>query len=504
MRERHLFGVGAAVLLVGTVVTIAMASVSGAAPKPPKPTVSGFAASPSTLYNTGGIVTLSATVANADSCVFSSTPPVDELAGADLPATVACTSGAVTKIVALPANTGRKAVKYSFKLAVSGTKTVKAKAVKVTVGTTAPPPLTGVSSVASDGNDSYCAVLSNGGVDCSGDNSDGQLGNGTFGGTDGAGGFDTPTAVTGITDAVAVTSGSGLGYCAVLSTGGVDCWGDNSDSEIGNGTTDGPDDTAGYDTPQAVTGITDAVSVTSNDGDSDFGYCAVLSTGGVDCWGANGDGQLGNGTIGGPDPGAYASESGYNTPQAVTGITDATSVTGVSINSENNDDADDCAVLSTGGVDCWGDNVQGQLGNGTTDGPDGGNLPGYDTPQAVTGITDAVAVTSGSAYGYCAVLSTGGVDCWGDNSDGEIGNGTTDGPDGEGGYDVPQAVTGITEAVSVTNESDTNHSDDGYCAVLSTDGVDCWGGNLSGEIGNGTTGGPDGVGGYDTPQAVSS
>jgi alpha-tubulin suppressor-like RCC1 family protein len=89
-------------------------------------------------------------------------------------------------------------------------------------------------------------------------------------------------------------------------------------------------------------------------------------------------------------------------------------------------------------VDCWGYNGNGELGNGTIDGPDGEY--GYDTPQAVTGITNDVSVTSDGA-GYCALLSTGGVDCWGYNGYGQLGNGTIEGPDGEGGYDTPQAVS---------------------------------------------------------------
>jgi alpha-tubulin suppressor-like RCC1 family protein len=301
-----------------------------------------------------------------------------------------------------------------------------------------------------------------------GDNYSGELGNGTTGGPDGEDGYDTPQPVSSITDAVSVTitdavsvtsDGSGGGYCAVLSTGSVDCWGDE---DYG-------------DTARPISGITDAVSVAS-DGD---GYCAMLSTGGVDCWGVNFYGELGNGTTGGPDDG------GYDTPQPVSGITDAVSVA--------SDDLGYCAVLWTGGVDCWGYNDGGQLGNGTTGGPDGEY--GYDTPQPVSGITDAVSVTTDG--GYCAVLSTGGVDCWGSNDGGELGNGTTGGPDGEYGYDTPQPVSGITDAVSVASD------DLGYCAVLSTGGVDCWGYNYYGELGNGTIGGPD-DGGYDTPQPVVS
>jgi alpha-tubulin suppressor-like RCC1 family protein len=533
MRNRHLFGVGAAVVLVGAIVIIPTAGVAGAAPKPPKPKVSGFAASPAALYDNGGPVLLSANVTNATSCVFTSTKPIT-----GLPATVACTSGAVSQTVVLPANAGKKAVKYKFELSVTGTKTVKAKA-NVTVTTIAG--LKGVRSVASD-QGGYCAVLSTGGVDCWGFNDYGQLGDGTidlsdtpvavtgitnavsvtsdgygycavlstgavdcWGSSNGygelgngtTGGSETPQTVTGITDAVSVTSESdsdGYGYCAVLSTGRVDCWGDNTYGELGNGTIGGPDGEDGYDTPQAVTGITDAASLTGNFLDGGDGFCAVLSSGGVDCWGDNQFGELGNGTVDGPD-----GEDGYDydTPQPVTGITDAVSVTV----GGDYDGSAFCAVLSTGGVDCWGDNTYGELGNATVGGPDGCDSGDYcyDTPQVVSGITDAVSLTSGVSAGpnYCAVLSTGGVDCWGDNTYGELGNGTIDGPDGIGGYDKPQAVTGLTVAVSVTSNGN------GYCGVLSAGGMDCWGFDGNGELGNGTTDGPDGIGGYDTPQAVT-
>ena len=437
----------------------------------PPPTVTDFNANPSTLASTGGTVTLSAQVTNAKTCDFSSTPAIT-----GLPSTVSCSSGTVTKQVTVPANVETESVVYTFGLSVTGKTTVAAKATTVTIG--AGSALTGASSVASDG-ESYCAVLASGGVDCWGFN-EGDLGNGSTGGPDGAGGYDTPQAVIGITDADSVVAGNYgfLNYCALLSTGSVDCWGANADGQLGNGTTGGPDGANGYDTPQAVTGITDADSVVSSDG----GYCAVLSTGEVDCWGYNRDGELGNGSTGGPD-----SADGYDAPQVVTGITDATSVT--------NDGTGNCALLSTGGVDCWGDNERGQLGNGTTDGPDGS---GYDTPQAVSGITDADSVVSDGGGGDCAVLSTGGVQCWGAVSEGQLGNGTTSGPDCSSGcYNTPQAVSGITNADSLSSDNE------GYCAVLSTGGVECWGENANGDLGNGSIGGPDGASGYDTPQVVA-
>lgn len=368
--------------------------------------------------------------------------------------------------------------------------------------------LTNATSMASEG-DGYCAVLSTGDVDCWGNNIYGQLGNGTMNGPEVCDFlsecYDTPQAVSGITNAVSVTS-DGVGYCAVLSTGGVDCWGDNAFGELGNGTMDGPDQT-GYDTPQAVAGITQAVSLTSDGGGNYNSYCAVLSTGGIDCWGDNTHGELGNGAMGGPDgPGGYVDD----TPQAVAGIADA-----VSVSSDGGDNYDSyCAVLSTGGVDCWGDNTDGQMGNGTIGGPDIDSYEtqysGYDSPQPVSGLTDAVSVAGGQ-FGACAVLSTGGIDCWGDNTFGELGNGTVGGPDVLGfndqysGYDAPQAVSGMADATSVASDD----YGDGYCAVLSSGEADCWGVNEAGELGNGTVGGPDVLGidglysGYDTPQTVS-
>ena len=455
-------------------------TVPAGATTAPKPTLSGFAASPSVLYDTGGVVTLAATVKNATSCLFSSTKSV-----AGLPATITCGSGKVSHPVTLPANIGTKDLSYGFTLAVAGSETVS-KSVNVTVSASA---LTGVGSVVSDG-EGHCALLMSGGVDCWGLNTSGELGNGKPGG----GVYDRPQVVTGITNAVSMASQPGDGisdaYCAVLSTGGVDCWGDDTFGELGNGKTKEPAN-GGYDKPQAVKGITNAHSVAS---DGHYGFCAVLSTGGVQCWGDNGDGELGNGTLGGTD-----GIDGYDSPQAVKGIANAHSV------ASDGEGLGYCAVLTTGGIDCWGDNTYGQLGNGTLAGTDGNG--GDDTPQVVAGITNAASVTSGSEFGYCALLTTGGIDCWGDNTYGQLGNGESGGTDGGSGYDTPQAVTGITSAVSVTSNAGgvdrPGGGGDAYCAVLSSGGVDCWGYDNNGTLGNGKLGGGPANGGYDKPQAVT-
>jgi alpha-tubulin suppressor-like RCC1 family protein len=190
-------------------------------------------------------------------------------------------------------------------------------------------------------------------------------------------------------------------FCAVLSTGHIDCWGLNDDGQLGNGTT-----TSYSDVPVAAIGITDAKAVTV---DSDGGsYCAVLSTGHVDCWGYNGDGELGNGTT----------TTSY-VPVSVKNISTATAVTGGNYGF--------CALLSTGHIDCWGNNFYGELGNGTT------TASYSDVPVTVHVIGNAATVVSGYDD-FCALLSTSHIDCWGNNGDGQLGNGTvTD-------SDVPVAV----------------------------------------------------------------
>jgi len=127
-------------------------------------------------------------------------------------------------------------------------------------------------------------------------------------------------------------------------------------------------------------------------------------------------------------------------------------------------------LLTTKHLSCWGYNGDGQLGDG--------NTTSSDVPVTVTGITGAKAVTSDTGGDTtCALLSTNRVDCWGANSSGELGNGTTT------SSDVPVAVHKITNAKAIADDNDGRS----FCAVLSTASVDCWGYNGYGELGNATT-----------------
>jgi hypothetical protein len=95
--------------------------------RPAIPTVSYLTSTPSSLSSLGGVLTLSASVTNAVSCAFTSNRPV-----VGLPATLPCSNGTVDAVVTVPANTGRTALTYKFRLAVTGTRTVKAR-IAVTV-----------------------------------------------------------------------------------------------------------------------------------------------------------------------------------------------------------------------------------------------------------------------------------------------------------------------------------------------------------------------------------
>jgi YD repeat-containing protein len=245
--------------------------------------------------------------------------------------------------------------------------------------------------------------------------------------------FATQPALLGVT---AVSTG--LDYaCAVLSSGAVKCWGYNFGT-LGDGTiNDSP-------VPVIASGISTATAVAAGY----FHTCARLSNSTLKCWGYNGSGELGNGTI-----------NNSNTPVAVSGISTATAVTAGFFHT--------CALLTNGTVKCWGDNSSGQLGTGS---PNNQLQPG----TAVSGIATATAVVAGRDH-TCALLSNGTVSCWGDNSSGQLGNGTLN------NAPTPVAVNGITTATAI-------EAGDAYtCARLSDSTLKCWGFNGGGQLGTGNT-----------------
>ena len=136
-----------------------------------------------------------------------------------------------------------------------------------------------------------------------------------------------------------------------------------------------------------------------------------------------------------------------------------------------------CAAITGGAVKCWGWNIDGQLGNSID--ADADTYPdNSSTPIAVTGLTGVISLSTGSRHS-CAVFTGGTVKCWGMNNFGQLGNSidanadTT--PDNSA---TPIAITGLTGVVSLSLGD--YHS----CAVITGGTVKCWGYNSNGQLGN--------------------
>ncbi|MDO8704147.1 MAG: Ig-like domain-containing protein [Sulfuricaulis sp.] len=361
----------------------------------------------------------------------------------------------------------------------------------------APVTVSGINTVVavSSGNSHTCAALADGTVRCWGANYNGLLGNGISGrGTDST----IPVTVSGISTAVAVSAG-GEHSCAVLADGTVRCWGSNAQVQLGIGYA-----TSYSSTPVAVGGINTAASVTTG-----ISYtCSVLRDGTVRCWGDNFYGQLGNGTsINSSTPvivsginTAVAISAGSNSFKTCVLLADGTvrfwggnfwvptSVSGINTAVAISSSVDHtCALLADGTLRCWGANGYGQLGNGT--------IIDSSTPVAVNGVSPAIAVGAGYRY-TCALLTDGTLRCWGANSYGQLGYGMIN-----QGSAAPVTVSGINSVIAIST------GDRHACAVLTDGTLRCWGDNSIGQLGNGTTinsSTPVTVSGISTAVAVSA
>ena len=288
--------------------------------------------------------------------------------------------------------------------------------------------------------------------------------------------------------------GMGLGLsssCVVRASGALSCFGSNGKGQLGDETT-----TDRHDPVEAV-GVDDAVGVALGW----WSTCVRHATGAVSCVGDNRYGQLGDGTT--TDRRSWVD---------VAGLTDAIDIDGGRM-WYGGSGSHTCALRAGGTIVCWGSNVDGQLGDGTTVSSStpvpvtglatavdvevgcgntcallasgrvecwGGmwswvtGMVRHTTPYEVAGITTATQISLNGLHA-CARLVDGSVSCWGSNTSGQLGDGTLT------SRATPASVFGLSDAVAVST------SDTFTCALRESGAVVCWGDNASGQLGDGTT-----------------
>ncbi|MEZ4869317.1 MAG: hypothetical protein R3C14_48795 [Caldilineaceae bacterium] len=302
------------------------------------------------------------------------------------------------------------------------------------ISNTATIPLADIVQIAA-GELHTCALTKAGGVKCWGSNEAGQLGNGS------TQSHTMPKDVMGLSRDVTALSSGGYHTCALTTGGGVKCWGWNAYGQLGNGSTEPvllPLDVIGL--KRKVKAVAAGLRHT----------CILTADGGVECWGDNNAGQLGNGTI-----------SDSSIPLDVVGL--QSGAIAISTGSEHT-----CSLLGSGLVKCWGRNSEGQLGNG--------NTVNSNLAVDVVAIDEEVRAISAGAYYTCALTLLHGVKCWGDNNDGQLGNGSND------NSSVPLDVNDLNHEVSAISAGNSS-----MCVLTTANGVKCWGRNLLGVLGIGNT-----------------
>jgi alpha-tubulin suppressor-like RCC1 family protein len=276
-----------------------------------------------------------------------------------------------------------------------------------------------------------CVIKTDRTLTCWGGNYNGQLGDGSTVLK------SVPTPVPGLTNVAAVATGRAH-TCVALADGSVSCWGFKFHVQE-NGLT------KEAHSPVPVPGLANVIALAAGS----FHTCALRSNGTVDCWGLNAAGQLGDGT----------KSVERLTPMQVPGLTGIVAISSGSGHT--------CALNAVGSVACWGDNANGQTGDGST--------ASRLTPAVVPGLTGVKEVVAG-LFHTCVRNANTTVSCWGANSNGQLGDGTTV------RSLVPVVVPGLNNVAGLAVGEDAYHA----CAFLLDGTARCWGFNYYGQIGDGT------------------
>jgi alpha-tubulin suppressor-like RCC1 family protein len=301
-----------------------------------------------------------------------------------------------------------------------------------------PVPVSGlqyVTAVAAGGRHSL-ALLADGTVMAWGNNSSGQLGDGTTMPR------SVPVPVSGLSGVKAIAAGADHSL-ALLNNGTVMAWGSNESGQLGTG------NTADSEVPVAVKTLSSVKAISAGAAHS----LALLTNGTVMAWGENESGQLGTGNT-----------NSSNVPVAVKG-----GLSGVSAVSAGGEFS--LALLTDGTVRGWGSNRSGQLANSSVEGVS-------ELPVATGSLSGVTAVAAGAEHAL-ALLGGGTVMAWGEDSYGEIGNGTV-----TPRQETPVQASGIAEAIAISAGGQDS------IALLASGSVKTWGINEWGTLGDGAHGGP--------------
>ena len=293
---------------------------------------------------------------------------------------------------------------------------------------------------------SACGLTSVGAAYCWGLNDHGQLGDGTLTPSETPVAVQMPAGVT-FTSVAVATGAFGSHACGLSTTGIAYCWGANDSGQLGDNTNTPRSLPAAVSMPVGVTFTSLGVGSQHN--------CGLTAAGGVWCWGDNEQGgQLGDGTT-----------ADRWVPTQV-GMPAGVALASISISGYHS-----CGLTAAGVAYCWGWNSRGQLGDGT------------QSPRSMpTAVVMPAGVTFSSIdagyYNTCAVAVGGIGYCWGRNAFGEVGDGSTA---SQRLAPVPVAMpTGVTFASVVTG---WNHS----CGLSPEGQAWCWGINSRGQLGDGST-----------------
>lgn len=283
------------------------------------------------------------------------------------------------------------------------------------------------------GDSHTCGLTADGTAYCWGDNQSGRLGNGTADDTDEQD-SEVPTAVAGGHTFAAISAGRGH-TCGLTTDGTAYCWGDDTSGELGIGVVENR-----RLTPTAVATELEFTAISAGGGTT----CALTAAGKAYCWGYNKDGQVGDGTTemrlvptavaGGLTFKAIAASRWHLscglTPEGklycwgrdlVTGFnspTPAPVASDLTFASFSVGFAHTCGVTGDGTAYCWGLNSTGQIGAGSA-------AQTVTVPTPVAGGLTFESVQGSWSYHTCGLTTDGVVHCWGLNSAGQLGDGTT-------------------------------------------------------------------------------